>query len=48
LVKKLAPRITSYLQVSDSNMRAYFCSIFLFLSSSGNLKLRVTTVADNW
>jgi hypothetical protein len=46
--QKSAPRITSYLQVSDSNMSAFYCSIFLFLSRSGNLKLRITTIADNW
>jgi hypothetical protein len=48
LVKKSAPRITSYLQVSDSNMSAFYCSIFLFLSSSGNLKLCITTIAEDW
>ncbi len=48
LVKKSAPRITSYLQVSDSYMRAFCWSIFLFFSSSGNLKLRITTIADDW
>jgi hypothetical protein len=47
LVKKSAPNITSYLQFSDSNMRALCCSIFLFLSSSGNLRLCMTTIADD-
>jgi hypothetical protein len=46
LLRKSAPKITSYLQESASNMSAYCWSTLQFLSSSGSLRLRNTTISD--
>jgi hypothetical protein len=46
LLGKSAPKITSYLQGSASNMSAFYRSTLRFLSSSGSLRLRNTTISD--